>query len=89
MTLFSNYDSLYARSRFRPSSLLDQEVIAPCGTSVPCQLIPVVWRHGHGVPWAGGDPCMTGCLEGPLASPVLTQSWSQILMEPGPRQRHS
>ena len=25
----------------------------------------------------GGDPCMTGCLEDPLASPVLAQSWSQ------------
>ena len=23
------------------------------------------------------DPCMTGCLGGPLASPVLAQSWSQ------------
>ena len=29
-------------------------------------------------PWGPvGDPCMTGCLEGPLASPVLAQSWSQ------------
>ena len=60
-----------------PSSLLDQEVIAPCGYSVPCQFWPVVRRHGRGVLWAGGDPCMTGCLEGPLASPVLAQSWSQ------------
>ena len=68
---------LYARSRFRPSSLLDQEVIAPCRYSVPCQFWPVVRRHGRGVLWAGGDPCMTGCLEGPLASPVLAQSWSQ------------
>ena len=68
---------LYARSRFRPSSLLDKEVIAPCGISVPCQLRPVVWRHGRGVPWAEGDPCMTGCLESPLTSPVLAQSWSQ------------
>ena len=68
---------LYARSRFRPSSLLHKEVIAPCGTSVPCQLRPMVRRHGRGVPWAGGDPCMTGCLENPLASPVLAQSWSQ------------
>ena len=33
--------------------------------------------HGRGVLWAGGDPCMTGCLEGPLASPVLAQSWRQ------------
>ena len=68
---------LYARSRFRPSSLLDKEVMAPCRYSVPCQLRPVVRRHGRGVPWAGGDPCMTGCLESPLASPVLTQSWRQ------------
>ena len=68
---------LYARSRFRPSSLLDLEVMAHCGTSVLCQLRPVVRRHGCGVLWAGGDPCMTGCLESPLASPVLAQSWSQ------------
>ena len=40
-------------------------------------ILTVVRRHGRGVPWAGGDPCMTGCLEGPLASPVLAQSWSQ------------
>ena len=68
---------LYAQSRFRPSSLLDQEVIAPNGTSVPCQFRPEVRRHGRGVLWAEGDPCMTGCLEGLLASPVLAQSWSQ------------
>ena len=68
---------LYARSRFRPSSLLDKEVIALCGTSVPCELRPMVRRHDRGVLWAGGDPCMTGCLESPLASPVLAQSWSQ------------
>ena len=68
---------LYARSRFRPSSLLDQEVMAPCGTSVPCQLRLAVRRHGPGATWSGGDHCMTGCLEGPLASPVLAQSWSQ------------
>ena len=31
-------------------------------------------------PWVlgtGGDPCMTGCLECPLASSVFAQSWSQ------------
>ena len=55
--------------------------MAPCGTSVPCQLRPVVRRHCRGVPWAGGDPCMTGCLEGPLASPVLAQSWSQTVTD--------
>ena len=27
--------------------------------------------------WAGGDPCMTGCLECPLVRPILAQSWSQ------------
>ena len=27
--------------------------------------------------WANGDPCMTGCLESPLARPVVAQSWSQ------------
>ena len=58
-------------------SLLDQVVMAPYGTSVPCQLRPAVRRHGRGSLWAGGDPCMTGCLESPLASPVLLQSWSQ------------
>ena len=31
----------------------------------------------RGILWAGGDPGMTGCLESPLASPVLAQSWSQ------------
>ena len=32
---------------------------------------------GRGILWAGGDPRMTGCLESPLARPVLAQSWSQ------------
>ena len=31
----------------------------------------------RGILWAGGDPRMTGCLESPLASPVLAQSWCQ------------
>ena len=31
----------------------------------------------RGILWAGGDPRMTGCLESPLARPVLAQSWSQ------------
>ena len=31
----------------------------------------------RGILWAGGDPRMTGCLESPLARPVLEQSWSQ------------
>ena len=34
-------------------------------------------RYGLGVLWAGGDPCMTECLECLLARPVLAQSWSQ------------
>ena len=42
-----------------------------------CSNRKVVRRHGRGVLWAGGDPCMTGCLECPLARPVLAQSWSQ------------
>ena len=50
-----------------PSSPLDLEVMAPCGNSVPCQLRPVVRKHGRGVLWAGDDPCMTGRLEYPLA----------------------
>ena len=34
----SNYDSLlHARRVSGPNSLLDHEVIAPCGYSVPCQ----------------------------------------------------
>ena len=41
---------LYARLRFRPRSLLDKEVMAPCGYSVPCQLRPVVRRQGREVP---------------------------------------
>ena len=35
---------------------------------------PETWPWG---PVAGGDPCMTGCLECPLARPVLAQNWSQ------------
>ena len=72
MTLFCTHGHISG-----PSSLFDQEVISTCGTSVPCQLRPEVRRHGRGVLWAGSDPCMTGCLEGPLASPVFAQSWSQ------------
>ena len=51
--------------------------MAPCRNTVPCQLRPVVRRHSRGVLWAGGDPCMTECLECSLARPVLAQSWSQ------------
>ena len=31
----------------------------------------------RGILWAGVNPRMTGCLERPLARPVLAQSWSQ------------
>ena len=31
----------------------------------------------RGILWTGGDPRMTGCLQSPLARPVLAQSWSQ------------
>ena len=74
-----NYDSLFVRTVALPVQVAYwiKEVIAPCGTSVPCQLRPEVRRHGRGVLWTGGDPCMTGCLECPLASPVFAQSWSQ------------
>ena len=72
MTLFCTHGRVSG-----PSSLLDLEVMAPRGYSVPCQFWPVVRRHGRGVLWAGGDPHMTGCLECPLVSPVLAQSWSQ------------
>ena len=76
---WSNYDSLFVRTVAFPVQVAYwiKEVIAPCGTSVPCQLRPEVQRHGRGVLWTGGDPCMTGCLECPLASPVFAQSWSQ------------
>ena len=79
MTLGSNYDSLFVRTVAFPVQVAYwiKEVIAPCGYSVPCQFWPVVRRHGRGVLWAGGDPRMTGCLECPLVSPVLAQSWSQ------------
>ena len=75
----SNYDSLFVRTVAFPVQVAYwiKEVIAPCGTSAPCQLRPEVRRHGRGVLWTGGDPCMTGCLECPLASPVFAQSWSQ------------
>ena len=65
----SNYDSLFVRTVTFPVQVAYwiKEVIAPCGTSVPCQLRPVVRRHGRGVLWAGSDPCMTGRLEYPLA----------------------
>ena len=48
-----------------------------CMLCEPCQLRPEVRRHGCGIPWAGGDPCMTECLECSLARPVLAQGWSQ------------
>ena len=85
MTLFSNYDSLFVRTVAFPVQVAYwiKEVIAPCGTSVPCQLRPVIRRHGRGVLWTGGDPCMTGCLECPLASPVFAQSWSQTATDQG------
>ena len=68
MTLFCTHGRVSG-----PNSLLD----IAYGYSVPCQFWPVVRRHGRGVLWAGGDPCMTGRLEYPLAWPVLAQSWSQ------------
>ena len=75
----SNYDSLFVRTVAFPVQVAYwiKEVIAPCGYSVPCQFWPVVRRHGRGVLGTGGDPCMTGCLECPLASSVFAQSWSQ------------
>ena len=59
----SNYDSLFVRTVAFPVQVAYwiKEVIAPCETSVPCQLRPVVRRHGRGVLWTGGNPCMTGC----------------------------
>ena len=62
-----------------PSSLLlDPEGIAPCRHSVrPMSILtsgPETWPW---VLWAGGDPCITECLECSLARPVLAQIWSQ------------
>ena len=75
-------DSLFVRTVAFPVQVAYwiKEVIAPCGSSVPCQLRPVVRRHGRGVLWT---PCMTGCLECPLASPVIAQSWSQTATDGG------
>ena len=80
MTLFCTHGYVSG-----PSSLLDPEVIAPCGNGVPCQLCSVVWRHGRGVLWAGGDPRMTESLKCWLARPVLAHResdryrWSPVL----------
>ena len=76
---WDDYHSLFVRTVAFPVQVAYwiKEVIAPCGTNVPCQLRPEVRRHGLGVLWTGGDPCMTGCLECLLASPVFAQSWSQ------------
>ena len=51
----SNYDSLFVRTVAFPVQVAYwiKEVIAPCGTSVPCQLKPEVRRHGRGVLWTG------------------------------------
>ena len=69
MTLFRSRTVAFAVQ----DSLLDPESRSPCGNCEPCQHWPEVRRHGRGIPWAGGDPCMTGCLECPLAWPVLAQ----------------
>ena len=67
----SNYDSLIVRGRVSgPSSLLDPEVIAPCGNGVPCQLRPEVRRHGRG----SCELVAIDCLKCSLARPVLAQS---------------
>ena len=76
----SNYDSLFVRTVAFPVQVAYwiKEVMAPRGYSVPCQFWP--WSGDMVVgSWglAGGDPRMTGCLESPLVSPVLAQSWSQ------------
>ena len=50
-----------------------------CGKfSAPCHFW-LCWPGdmARGILWAGGDTRMTGCLESPLARPVLLQSWSQ------------
>ena len=66
--LGSNSDSLIERTVAYPvqSALGSREHIATY-IGNPCQLSPEVRRHGHGIVWAGGDPCMIGRLEHPLA----------------------
>ena len=70
MTLFCTHGRVSG-----PSSLLDLEVMAPPRIQCPMSILtsgPETW------PWGPvGDPRMTGCLECPLVSPVLAQSWSQ------------
>ena len=82
MTLFCTHGRVSGLS-----SLLDLEVMAPRGYSVPCQFWPVVRRHGRGVLWAGGDPRMTGCLECPLVSQYKNWYWWSLVLDYGTPER--
>ena len=62
-----------------PISLLGPREPYICGKfSAPCHFW-LRWpgNMARGILWAGGAPHKTGCLENPLARPVLAQSWSQ------------
>ena len=71
MTLFRRTVALSKQS-------LDRERQLPRKIDVPCH-IWLRWPGDmvRGIPWAGDDPGMTGCLECPLTRPVLAQSWCQ------------
>ena len=85
MTLFCTHGRVSG-----PNSLLDNEVIAPCGYSVPCQFWPVVRRHGRGVLWAGAILAWRGVSSARLqAQSSRKVGVRPLLMEPGTRLRHS
>ena len=85
MTLFCTHGRVSG-----PNSLLDHEVIAPCGYSVPCQFWPVVRRHGRGVLWAGAILAWRGVSSARLQAQSSRKAGVRpLLMEPGTRLRHS
>ena len=75
---------------FGPSGLLDPEVMAPCGNGVPCQLWPVVRRHGR-----GSRGLMEILIWQSVSSARLQDQSSRkvgvrpLPIEPGTRQRQS
>ena len=72
----SNYDSLFARTVAYPVQVAYwiKRSWPPADTVSHVNFDQ--WSEDM-VLGAGGDPRMTGCLESPLVSPVLAQSWSQ------------
>ena len=82
MTLFCTHGRVSG-----PNSLLDHEVIAPCGYSVPCQFWPVVRRHGRGVLWAGGDPWVPACKPSLRAMLESDRYWWSLVLDYGTPER--